>query len=161
MATVSFAQTEPLREVSFEQVKLQVPASWEFKEGPEGVKFSLITLPSDTTDGFRENVNFNYMPSPAGVPSDEDYTGIRDQMLTMLAEYFKDIRLGTTQFGTFGGVKSIDFNADSESLGLHWDWRIFTKAGNLYIVTATSMSTESAAFWQQVQAVLNASNLGA
>jgi hypothetical protein len=150
---------EVLKPVKFEQVELKVPESWEFQEGPMGVKFSLLTLEKDSSDAFRENLNFNYMPSPAGAPTDEDYTGIRDQMLAMLKEYFKDIELGSSSFGTFGGMKSIDFDANAASLGLHWNWRIFTNNGNLYIVTATSRVEESAAFWQLVQSVLDSSNL--
>ena len=156
----SYSQSaEPLKPITFEHVELSVPASWEFQEGPMGVKFSLLTMPKDSTDEFRENVNFNYMPSPVGAPSDQDYTQIRDQMLTMLREYFKDIELGSTSFGTFGGLKSIDFDANAASLGLHWNWRIFTNNGVLYIVTATSRMEESVAWWQVVQSILNNSNL--
>jgi hypothetical protein len=150
---------QALKPIKFEQVELSVPASWEFQEGPMGVKFSLLTLPQDSTDEFRENVNFNYMPSPAGVPTNEDYTQIRDQMLAMLKEYFKDIELGSTSFGTFGGTKSIDFDANAASLGLHWNWRIFTNNGVLYIVTSTCRMEESVAWWQVVQSILNNSNL--
>lgn len=150
---------EALKPIKFEQVELRVPASWEFQEGPMGVKFSLLTLPQDSTDEFRENVNFNYMPSPVGVPTNEDYTQIRDQMLAMLKEYFKDIELGSTSFGTFGGMKSIDFDANAASLGLHWNWRIFTNNGVLYIVTSTCRMEESVAWWQVVQSILNNSNL--
>lgn len=150
---------ETLKPIKFEQVELRVPESWEFQEGPMGVKFSLLTMPKDSTDAFRENLNFNYMPSPVGVPSEADYTEIRDQMLTMLREYFKDIQLGSTSFASFGGTKSIDFDADAPSLGLHWNWRIFTHNGVLYIVTATSRAEESVTFWQVVQNLLNNSNL--
>jgi hypothetical protein len=150
---------EALKPIKFEQVELTVPESWEFQEGPMGVKFSLLTLPKGSTDEFRENVNFNYMPSPVGAPSNEDFTQIRDQMLTMLKEYFKDIELGSTSFGTFGGMKSIDFDADAASLGLHWNWRIFTNNGVLYIVTSTCRMEESVAWWQVVQSILNNSNL--
>lgn len=162
LITVSSASgqgAEALKPIKFEQVSLSVPASWEFQEGPMGVKFSLLTLPQDSSDQFRENLNFNYMPSPVGVPSDEDYTQIRNQMLAMLREYFKDIQLGNTSFGTFGGMKSIDFDADAASLGLHWNWRIFTHNGVLYIVTATSRVEESTVFWPLVQSLLNNSNL--
>lgn len=160
VVSLAFGQgAQALKPIKFEQVELRVPSSWEFQEGPMGVKFSLLTLPTDSTDEFRENVNFNYMPSPVGTPSDQDYTQIRDQMLTMLKEYFKDIELGNTSFGTFGGMKSIDFDANAASLGLHWNWRIFTNNGVLYIVTATSRMEESVAWWEVVQSILNNSNL--
>jgi hypothetical protein len=159
VSIASGQDAQALKPIKFEQVELIVPESWEFQEGPMGVKFSLLTMPQDSADEFRENINFNYMPSPVGNPTDEDYTQIRDQMLAMLKEYFKDIELGSTSFGTFGGLKSIDFDANAASLGLHWNWRIFTNNGVLYIVTATSRMEESIAFWQVAQSILNNSNL--
>jgi len=161
-STVSMASGQvgqALKPVKFEHVELSVPETWEFQEGPIGVKFSLLTLARDSTDEFRENINFNYMPAPGVAPENEDYTQIRDQMLSMLREYFKDIELGSTSFGTFGGIKSIDFDANAASLGLHWNWRIFTNNGMLYIVTATCRIEESVAWWQVVQSILNNSNL--
>jgi hypothetical protein len=147
-----------MKQITHEQITMMVPASWDYIPGPEGVKFTLI-IPQDGDEAkFRSNMNVNYMPLP-GQPTRADLEQMRDAMLDQLKSYFPDIALMQTTFGVFGGAMSMDLAAESSSLNLHWDWRIFTHGDLLYIITSTTSRDQATAWWNSVQTVLGSSNI--
>lgn len=151
-----FGQKESFKEISNAHVRMVVPGSWEYMDGPQGVLFSVLSPLCSTTDSFRENFNMIRI-SYAGEASHEFLMGAGDGMLQNMRSMLPDITLEQTDTGVFSFGNYLDVRASSAFSKLVWNWRIFVHEGSMFIFTATGRknSDDAVLFWNELKSILN------
>jgi hypothetical protein len=153
-----FGQKELWKEISNAHVRMVVPRSWEYMEGPQGVLFSVLSPLSSPKDSFRENFNMIRVSYP-GVASHEFLMGAGDGMLQNMRSVLPDIALEQTDTGVFRLGNYLDVRASSSSSKLVWNWRIFVRDGSMFFFTATGRknSEDAVLFWNELKGIMNRS----
>lgn len=153
-----FGQKVSFKEISNAHVRMVVPGSWEYMDGPQGVLFSVLSPLSSTTDSFRENFNMIRI-SYAGEASQEFLMGAGDGVLQNMRSVLPDITLEQTDTGVFHLGNYLDVRASSASSKLVWNWRIFARDGSMFFFTATGRknSEDAVLFWNELKGIMNRS----
>lgn len=153
-----FGQKVSFKEISNAHVRMVVPGSWEYMDGPQGVLFSVLSPLSSTTDSFRENFNMIRI-SYAGEASQEFLMGAGDGMLQNMRSVLPDITLEQTDTGVFHLGNYLDVRASSATSKLVWNWRIFARDGSMFFFTATGRKNNEDAvlFWNELKGIMNRS----